>query len=136
MELDDLVNTLAAEVDDIGLDDDLDLSTSSVPDVAEPAAAPAQETAPAPEAAAPTMGLVALCQHCWGLASPDEDGCLDGGQLRPLLLMSQLPSDQLATIWGLVDTTQLGKVGHYTALHTPHSSSPRLIIDNSDLYWV
>jgi hypothetical protein len=56
--------------------------------------------------------LVPLCNHVWGLATPDENGLVDGGQIRPLMLMSQLPMDSLAEIWGLADTEQNGAVRH------------------------
>lgn len=54
--------------------------------------------------------LVPLCHHVWSMATPDDDGRVDGGQLRPLMMMSGLEMDQLATIWGMVDTEQLGSV--------------------------
>eukprot|EP00047_Mylnosiga_fluctuans_P003901 m.231608 g.231608 ORF g.231608 m.231608 type:complete len:551 (-) comp12239_c0_seq1:53-1705(-) len=54
--------------------------------------------------------LVPLCNHVWGLATPDDEGLVDGGQIRPLMMMSQLPNETLSEIWGLVDTEQRGAV--------------------------
>ncbi len=54
--------------------------------------------------------LVPLCHHVWSLAQADPDSQLDGGQLRPLMMMSGLPVEMLGTIWGMVDVEQQGKV--------------------------
>eukprot|EP00045_Choanoeca_perplexa_P012469 m.136081 g.136081 ORF g.136081 m.136081 type:complete len:546 (+) comp16021_c0_seq2:83-1720(+) len=58
------------------------------------------------------MALVKLCQHIWTLATPDDDGCLDGGQMRPLMMMSGLPMDVLGEVWALVDDEQNGKINY------------------------
>eukprot|EP00730_Choanoeca_flexa_P010302 TRINITY_DN17417_c0_g1_i1.p1 TRINITY_DN17417_c0_g1~~TRINITY_DN17417_c0_g1_i1.p1 ORF type:complete len:549 (+),score=136.01 TRINITY_DN17417_c0_g1_i1:36-1682(+) len=58
------------------------------------------------------MALVKLCQHIWTLATPDEDGCLDGGQMRPLMMMSGLPMDVLGEVWAMVDDEQQGKINY------------------------
>lgn len=56
------------------------------------------------------MPLVKLCQHVWSLSTPDEEGCLDGGQMRALMVMSSLDNATLGTIWTMVDSEQRGKV--------------------------
>lgn len=56
------------------------------------------------------MPLVKLCQHVWSLSTPDEEGCLDGMQMRPLMLMSGLDNATLGTIWTMVDVEPRGKV--------------------------
>ena len=54
--------------------------------------------------------LHALARHVFHLANPDNEGYLTGIQLRPLMLISKLSVQALATIWNSVDTAQLGKV--------------------------
>ena len=56
------------------------------------------------------MPLVKLCQHVWSLSTPDDEGCLDGGQMRNLMVMSGLDNAMLGTIWTMVDSEQRGKV--------------------------
>lgn len=56
------------------------------------------------------MALVKLCQHVWSLSTPDEDNCLDGMQMRSLMMMSGLDNGTLGTIWTMVDNEQRGKV--------------------------
>jgi hypothetical protein len=70
--------------------------------------------------------LVKLCQHIWTLATPDDDGCLDGGQMRPLMMMSGLTMDVLGEVWAMVDDEQHGKVGLCTRTLPAHVSQAHL----------
>ncbi|EGD83666.1 hypothetical protein PTSG_04271 [Salpingoeca rosetta] len=58
------------------------------------------------------MPLVQLCQHVWSLTTPDDDDCVDGGQMRTFMTMSQLPNNTLGLIWSMVDTEQRGKLDY------------------------
>ena len=78
------------------------------------AAAAAAAAAPVSAVDPSQTPLVRLCQHVWSLATPDADSMLDGMQMRPLMLMSQLPAQVLGQVWALVDTAQIGKVGLMT----------------------
>ena len=73
---------------------------------------PSQDPLDTPSEEQPEGGftLVELCQHVWTLATPDEEGFLDGGQMRPLMLMSELPLEVLGELWALVDEEEAGKV--------------------------
>jgi hypothetical protein len=58
------------------------------------------------------MDLVSLCNHVWSQITPDAAERVDGGQLRPIMLMSGLDMAVLAEIWGLVDTRECGSVDY------------------------
>lgn len=62
---------------------------------------PAQGVSRAPVAV--DSALARLSRHVFSLANPDDEGCLAGGTLRPLMLMSKLPAATLAQIWQMVD---------------------------------
>jgi hypothetical protein len=79
------------------------------------------------------MPLVKLCQHVWSLSTPDEEGCLDGGQMRALMVMSSLDNATLGTIWTMVDSEQRGKVrmgARQCRLDKPDESCHHLNLDS------
>ncbi|EDQ84220.1 uncharacterized protein MONBRDRAFT_13000 [Monosiga brevicollis MX1] len=86
------------------INNNLDLGDGGAEAEAEP-----EEAAEEEEDDAEVSKLVRLCQHVWTLATPDEDGMLDGQQMRPLMMMSGLPMETLGTVWSIIDTEQLGK---------------------------
>lgn len=120
-EVDDLINELALMAEE---PEEADEPEPEPQPETEPEAVQAQPQAELPPEEQP---LVKLCQHLWSLATPDEEGCIGGGQLRPLMEMSGLPMEQLGTIWGLVDDSQRGKVSKHPrfVLYSWTSSRPK-----------
>ena len=97
-----------------------------------------QETQEEPAVAAPAPArsheskLHGLTRHVWNLATPDAEGTLSGLQLRPLMMMSKVPTDVLAQVWNSVDVTRAGKV---FAAGTPIASSrPALQLNQAQLF--
>ena len=46
----------------------------------------------------------------WAMFVANESQCVDGGQIRPIMMMAELPVPILATIWSLVDVQQMGAI--------------------------
>lgn len=109
-DIDDLIDAVAQEANDLAISSPPAPSMAPAP-VAPPVAAPVSAPEPAHDAAQNSNSkLKALARHIYDLGSPDEEGCLTGMQLRPLMLMSKLPVHLLAGIWNAVDLKQIGKV--------------------------